>query len=127
MPRVDGPFQVIAKFGDNAYKIDLPSQYSVSPLFNVGDLQPYNDEAQLGTFQQYNDEAQLGTIVPEGGGNEPNPSPNEGALPNRDHNDTPHDDNFEDTLPVGNFDDMDIHGLAKRNPKILVIFNPEPT
>ena len=27
MPRGDGPFQVLARINDNAYKIDLPGEY----------------------------------------------------------------------------------------------------
>ena len=38
MPRGDGPFQVLAKIDDNAYKIDLPGEYSISPTFNVAGL-----------------------------------------------------------------------------------------
>ena len=34
----DGPFQVLARINDNAYKLDLPGEYSVSALFNVSDL-----------------------------------------------------------------------------------------
>jgi len=38
-PRGDGPFQVLERINDNAYKIDLPSEYgNVSATFNVGDL-----------------------------------------------------------------------------------------
>ena len=37
-PRGDGPFQVLEKINDNAYKIDLPSEYNVSATFNVSDL-----------------------------------------------------------------------------------------
>ena len=37
-PRGDGPFQVLEKINDNAYKIDLPSEYNVSATFNVYDL-----------------------------------------------------------------------------------------
>ncbi|PKI75302.1 hypothetical protein CRG98_004342 [Punica granatum] len=39
-PRGIGPFQVVAKINDNAYKIDLPGEYNVSPTFNVSDLSP---------------------------------------------------------------------------------------
>ena len=34
-PREDGPFQVLEKINDNAYKIDLLSKYNVSNTFNV--------------------------------------------------------------------------------------------
>lgn len=39
-PKVDGPFKVIQQVGDNAYKIDLPNNYSVSTSFNVFDFFP---------------------------------------------------------------------------------------
>jgi len=37
-PRGDGPFQVLERINDNAYKIDLPGEYGVSATFNVVDL-----------------------------------------------------------------------------------------
>nr|KYP51637.1 Transposon Ty3-I Gag-Pol polyprotein [Cajanus cajan] len=37
-PRGDGPFQVLEKINDNAYKIDLPGEYGVSSSFNVVDV-----------------------------------------------------------------------------------------
>ena len=40
MPRGDGPFQVLKRINDNAYKIDLPGEYQVSATFNVSDLSP---------------------------------------------------------------------------------------
>lgn len=43
-PRGDGPFQVIAKVNDNAYKLDLPGEFNVSATFNVSDLSPYVGE-----------------------------------------------------------------------------------
>ncbi|GJW43910.1 transposon ty3-I gag-pol polyprotein [Tanacetum coccineum] len=40
-PRADGPFCVLKRINDNAYKIDLPGEYHVSTTFNVADLSPY--------------------------------------------------------------------------------------
>ena len=37
-PRVDGPFKIIEKIGENAYKLQLPDDYEISPMFNVKDL-----------------------------------------------------------------------------------------
>ena len=51
MPRADGPFQITDKYGDNAFKVDLPDRYGVSPIFNIGDLQPYYDNSKLGTIR----------------------------------------------------------------------------
>jgi hypothetical protein len=44
MPRGDGPFCVLAKINDNAYKIDLPPNYGVSNTFHVADLLPFTSE-----------------------------------------------------------------------------------
>ena len=42
-PRGDGPFQVLERINENAYKIDLPSHYgNVSATFNVSDLSLYD-------------------------------------------------------------------------------------
>ena len=43
-PRGDGPFKVKKKVGDNAYVLELPDEYGVSPIFNVGDLTPFEGE-----------------------------------------------------------------------------------
>ncbi len=47
LPRGDGPFQVLEKVNDNAYKLDLPGEYNVSATFNVSDLTPYDDSTDL--------------------------------------------------------------------------------
>nr|KYP31361.1 Retrotransposable element Tf2 [Cajanus cajan] len=40
-PQGDGPFQVLQRINDNAYRLDLPSDYGVSSTFNVSDLKPF--------------------------------------------------------------------------------------
>ncbi|WVZ80696.1 hypothetical protein U9M48_028153 [Paspalum notatum var. saurae] len=52
MPRADGPFKIIEKINDNAYKFELPPEFGVSPTFNIADLKPYlgeEDELELRT------------------------------------------------------------------------------
>jgi hypothetical protein len=41
MPTADGPFKIIEKINDNAYKLELPPEFGVSPTFNISDLRPY--------------------------------------------------------------------------------------
>jgi len=47
MPRADGPFQVLERINDNAYKIDLPIVYGVLATFNVADFSLYLDDDYL--------------------------------------------------------------------------------
>jgi hypothetical protein len=44
-PRTDGPFRVLERINDNAYKVDLSGEYNVSGTFNVADLSPYITES----------------------------------------------------------------------------------
>nr|GEW29765.1 transposon Ty3-I Gag-Pol polyprotein [Tanacetum cinerariifolium] len=44
-PRGDGPFRVLKKINDNAYKIELPGHYNVFATFNVADLSPYKGDS----------------------------------------------------------------------------------
>jgi hypothetical protein len=49
MPRADGPFKVLERINDNAYKLDLPVHFGVSSAFYIADLKPYlgeNDELE---------------------------------------------------------------------------------
>jgi len=47
MPRADGPFEVLEKIDDNAYKVESPGDYGVSATFNVVDLSPYEVDDYL--------------------------------------------------------------------------------
>ena len=47
MPRAEGPYKIIARVNDNAYKVELPGDYRVHATFNVGDLSPYLDDDGL--------------------------------------------------------------------------------
>jgi hypothetical protein len=38
MSRAAGPSKILAKFNDNAYKLELPPEFVVSPSFNISDL-----------------------------------------------------------------------------------------
>ena len=44
-PREDGPFEVLEKINDNAYRIELAGDYGVLATFNVTDLSPYLEDA----------------------------------------------------------------------------------
>jgi len=37
-----GPCIILKKHGENAYQVDLPKEYEISPIFNVSDLCPYS-------------------------------------------------------------------------------------
>jgi hypothetical protein len=52
MSRAAGPFKILAKINDNAYKLELPPEFGVSPSFNISDLRFYlgeEDEIPLRT------------------------------------------------------------------------------
>ena len=40
-PRADGPFRVLDRINNNAYRLELPGDYGVSATFNISDLSPY--------------------------------------------------------------------------------------
>jgi hypothetical protein len=44
MSHATGPFKILAKISDNAYKLELPHEFGVSPSFNISDLRPYLGE-----------------------------------------------------------------------------------
>ena len=41
LPQGDGPFEVLERINDDAYKLDLLGEYNVSATFNVSDLSPF--------------------------------------------------------------------------------------
>jgi hypothetical protein len=48
MPKEVGPYKIIEKINDNAYKLELPLEFGVSPTFNILDLKPYlGEEGEL--------------------------------------------------------------------------------
>jgi hypothetical protein len=53
-PRGDGPFQVLERINDNAYKLDLPGEYNISDAFNVYDISLFDvgDDSRLNPFEK---------------------------------------------------------------------------
>jgi hypothetical protein len=50
LSHADGPFKILEKINDNAYKLELPLEFGVSLIFNISDLRPYlgeDDEVSL--------------------------------------------------------------------------------
>ena len=42
--RGDDPYKIVHNMGDNAYKVELPGDVSISATFNIGDLTPYIED-----------------------------------------------------------------------------------
>ena len=57
-PGGDGPFQVLKRINDNAYKWELPGEYNISTTFNVFDLYPFDDSRMNPFEERGNDENQ---------------------------------------------------------------------
>jgi hypothetical protein len=52
MSRAAGPYKILKKINDNAYKLELPPEFRISPTFNISDLKSYlgeEDELESGT------------------------------------------------------------------------------
>jgi hypothetical protein len=47
MSRAAGPFKILAKINNNAYKLELTLEFGVSPSFNISDLRPYVGEEDV--------------------------------------------------------------------------------
>jgi hypothetical protein len=66
MPRADGPFKVLKKINENAYKLHLPVDFGVSPTFNIADLKPYLGEedelkSRMTPMQEGEDDVDINT------------------------------------------------------------------
>jgi hypothetical protein len=61
-PQGDGPFQILEKINDNAYKVDLLGEYNVSATFNISDLSPFDvgEDLRSNPFERGNDGNQGG-------------------------------------------------------------------
>jgi hypothetical protein len=44
MPRAAGPYKILEKINDNAYKLESPPEFRVSPTFNIADFKSYLGE-----------------------------------------------------------------------------------
>jgi hypothetical protein len=44
MSRATGPYKILEKINDNAYKLELPLEFGISLNFNISDLKPYLGE-----------------------------------------------------------------------------------
>jgi hypothetical protein len=57
-PRGDGPFQILERINDNAYKVDLPGEYGITATFNVYDLTLFNvgDDSRSNPFKEKGDD-----------------------------------------------------------------------
>jgi len=43
-PTADGPFKVLQRIEDNAYKIKLPNEHAILAMFSVADVSPYHKD-----------------------------------------------------------------------------------
>jgi hypothetical protein len=72
MSRAAGPFKILAKINDNAYKLELPPEFRVSLSFNISDLRPYLGEqdempSRMTSMQEGEDDEDINTsatIIP---------------------------------------------------------------
>jgi hypothetical protein len=68
MSRTAGPFKILAKINDNAYKLELPPEFRVSPSFNISDLRPYLGEedempSRTTSMQEGEDDEDINTLA----------------------------------------------------------------
>jgi hypothetical protein len=68
MSRAASPFKILAKINDNAYRLELPPKFGVSPSFNISDLRPYlaeDDEmpSRMTQMQEGEDDEDINTLA----------------------------------------------------------------
>jgi hypothetical protein len=66
MPRAHSSFKVLEKINENACKLDLHTDFGVSPAFNIADLKPYlgeedDLESRMTQMQQAEDDVDINT------------------------------------------------------------------
>ena len=64
MPRAKGPFEVLERINDNAYKIDLGDKHDVSATLYIGDLAPYLKDEELRTTPFEEEEDDVKSVQP---------------------------------------------------------------
>ncbi|KAD7117017.1 hypothetical protein E3N88_04285 [Mikania micrantha] len=77
-PRADGPFKILKRINDNAYKVDLPGYYNVLATFNVADLLPFvpEDDDPFDLRTSLSEEGENDAVATHVGSNlEEDPSP----------------------------------------------------
>jgi hypothetical protein len=63
-----GPFKILTKINDNAYKLELSLEFGVSPSFNNLDLRPYLGEedempSRTTSMQEGEDDEDINTLA----------------------------------------------------------------
>ena len=59
--RGDGPFHVLERINDNAYKLELPGEYNISATYNVSDVSPFDvgDDSRTNPFEERGNDENL--------------------------------------------------------------------
>ena len=52
IPRHDGPFEVIQRMGQVAYRLKLPDRLKLHPTFHISFLKPYHKDLDIERVQE---------------------------------------------------------------------------
>ncbi|WMV54632.1 hypothetical protein MTR67_048017 [Solanum verrucosum] len=65
-PRGSGPYKVLERIGDNAYKLDLPGEFQVTATFNVSDLSHFDADlnSRTNSLQEEGNDSIQGSSTP---------------------------------------------------------------